>query len=187
MLVAVRSCNILRALAMSRQKGPGYDRLAPNAFRVSREKCRLCPRPPRRLARLRTWPSGRLTFKPSELRDVSPRSRGKLAAPRAPLLGTSSQAVGRALPAAGRLSLHRPRAGTAGRDTGWGGRNPPLGAEDIPCRPTHLFGIKSTSSPATDPNGGVWSLLKPSYFAKTSVAQEKTWFLQRTKQGPKRD
>lgn len=168
---------------MPRQKGPGYDRLAPNAFRVSREKCRLCPQPPRRLALLRTWPSRWLTFKPSELWDVSPHSRGKPAAPRASLLSKSSQVVGRALPT----------AGSTGSEWGQLARTPAGEEGSLPWVSSTLAVDHPTFSelnphpllPQTQTR--VRSRLKPSSFAETSMAQEKTWFLQRTKQGPKRD
>lgn len=102
------------------------------------------------------------------------------------LLSKSSQVVSGALPTPSHENLHRQRAGTAGEDIRWGGRKPPVGVEYICSRPTHLFRIKSTSSAVTDPNVCV-VLLKPSYFAETQMAQEKTLFLEKTKQGLKRD
>lgn len=46
--------------------------------------------------------------------------------------------------------------------------------------------LNSTSSAVTDPNACV-VLLKPRHLAETQTVQEKTWFLQTTKQGLERD
>lgn len=118
---------------------------------------------------------------------MSPHTQGKLAAPLAHLSRKNSQVISRALPTPCHANLHRQQAGTAGEDIRWGGRKPSVGAEYICCRPTHLLRIKSTSSTVTDPNVCV-VLPKPSSFAETQMmAQEKTWFLQRTKQGLTKD
>lgn len=120
---------------------------------VNKEKCRQCPHPQHSLMHLRTWPSTRwLMFKPSEPWDTSSRSWEKAAPPLAYLCRKSKQAVSEALPTHRHVNRNRQGVRTAGEDIRWGGRKPFVGVKHICCRPTHLFRMKSTLSPVTDPN-----------------------------------